>query len=319
MLLANPIYDTIFKYLLEDLELARQLIAKIIGEEVVEINTQARETATKMSQYELLILRLDFKAVIITKEGKKKKVLIELQKAHQLGDIMRFRKYLGNNYLKEDTFGTKFKEPDGLPIITIYFLGFPLKNIPTPVLKVNRVYIDLVNNKQLYAREEFVEKLTHDSYIIQIPRLEKKVRTELERVLTVFNQSYITTDRKILQIQEEDLGEEENELLDRLVGRLRNAISEDQLLLELELEEYYTRILDDAHRKAMIGEEKAEMAEEKAEKAQEKAEKAQEKAEKAQEKAEEAEEKARLAEEKLKAMEEKYKALLEKEQQGEEE
>lgn len=299
MLLANPIYDTIFKYLLEDLELAKQLISKIIGEEIVEINTQAREAATKLSKYELTILRLDFKAVILTQEGLRKKVLIELQKAQQLGDIMRFRKYLGNNYLKEDTFGTEFKEPDGLPIITIYFLGFPLKNIPTPVLKVNRVYIDLVTNKQLYTKEEFVEKLTHDSYIIQIPRLEKEVRTELERVLTVFNQAYITTDRKILQLQEEDLGKGENELLEKLVGRLRKAVSDDQLLLELELEEEYTRILDDAHRKALIAEEKLLLAEEKAEKEVKLAE-------------EKAEERVKAVQNKMQLIEEKYQALLAK-------
>lgn len=297
MLLANPIYDTIFKYLLEDLELAKQLISKIIGEEIVEINTQAREAATKLSKYELTILRLDFKAVILTQEGLHKKVLIELQKAQQLGDIMRFRKYLGNNYLKEDTFETEFKEPDGLPIITIYFLGFPLKNIPTPVLKVNRVYIDLVTNKQLYTKEEFVEKLTHDSYIIQIPRLEKEVRTELERVLTVFNQAYITTDRKILQLQEEDLGKGENELLEKLVGRLRKAVSDDQLLLELELEEEYTRILDDAYRKALIAEEKLLLAEEKAEKEVKLAE-------------EKAEERVKAVQNKMQLIEEKYQALL---------
>lgn len=300
MLLANPIYDTVFKYLLEDLELARGLLAEIIGEEIVEITTQANETANKLGKYELHVLRLDFKVVVVTKEGIRKKILIELQKAQQLGDIMRFRKYLGNNYLKKDSFPANFQAPDGLPIITIYFLGFRLKKVLTPVLKVNRVYMDMITNKPLQAKEEFVEKLTHDSYIIQIPRLQSEVRNDLERVLTIFNQSYRTSDSKVLQLQEEDLGN--NELLEKLVWRLRSAVSDEKLMDEWELEEYYTRILDDAHRKVLINEEKIELANEQIKEANQKAEQFEEKAQQFEEQAQQLEEKARLAEEKYAAL-----------------
>ena len=58
---------------------------------------------------------------IKTKEGKRKKVLIELQKGKNSADIMRFRKYLGDNYRKEDTSETDKKKKEALPIITIYF------------------------------------------------------------------------------------------------------------------------------------------------------------------------------------------------------
>ncbi len=83
------------------------------------------------------LLRLDFKAVISianplhnaqnqsSKEPAflRKKILIELQKAKELFDIMRFRKYLGDNYGKADTFTDKYGEnqTEALPIISIYF------------------------------------------------------------------------------------------------------------------------------------------------------------------------------------------------------
>jgi hypothetical protein len=234
MLLANPIYDVVFKYLMEDREIARRLLSKIIGEEIIDIDFQPQEYAGRSDKFEIIILRLDFKATIKTKEGKRKKVLIELQKGKNSADIMRFRKYLGDNYRKEDSSGKKKKE--ALPIITIYFLGFRLANVVTSIMKVNREYIDLITDKKIDAKEEFVEKLTHDSYVIQIPRLKKKVRNEIERVLKVFNQSYVTDgDKKTLEFSEKDL--EDDELLKLIASRLRKAATEEDLLRKIEIEE----------------------------------------------------------------------------------
>ena len=185
MILANPIYDVVFKYLMEDTEIARRLLSKITGEEIIEIAVQPQEYVGRSDKFEVIILRLDFKATIKTKEGKRKKVLIELQKGKNSADIMRFRKYLGDNYRKEDVSETNKKNKAALPIITVYFLGFRLSNVTTSIMKVNREYIDLITDKKIETTEEFVEKLTHDSYIIQIPRLKKKVRNEIESVLKV--------------------------------------------------------------------------------------------------------------------------------------
>ena len=41
MIIANPIYDVVFKYLLEDVEIARELLSTILGEpEVVHIDQE---------------------------------------------------------------------------------------------------------------------------------------------------------------------------------------------------------------------------------------------------------------------------------------
>jgi len=236
MLLANPIYDVVFKYLMEDTEIARRLLSKITGEEIIEISVQPQEYAGRSDKFEIIILRLDFKATIKTKEGKRKKVLIELQKGKNSADIMRFRKYLGDNYRKEDVSEKNKKKKEALPIITIYFLGFRLANVITSIMKVNREYIDLITDKKIDTKEEFVEKLTHDSYVIQIPRLKKKVRNEIERVLKVFNQSYMTDgDRKTLEFSEKDF--EDDDLLQLIAKRLRKAATEEELLRKIEIEE----------------------------------------------------------------------------------
>ena len=200
------------------------------------ISVEPQEYAGRSDKFEVIILRLDFKATIKTKDGKRKKVLIELQKGKNSADIMRFRKYLGDNYRKEDTSQTDKKKKTTLPIITIYFLGFRLVNIVTSIMKVNREYIDLITDKNIEAKEEFVEKLTHDSYIIQIPRLKKKVRNEIERVLKVFNQSYVTDgDKKTLEFSEKDF--ENDDLLQLIASRLRKTATEETLLRKIEIEE----------------------------------------------------------------------------------
>jgi len=236
MILANPIYDVVFKYLMEDTEIARRLLSKITGEEIIDIAVQPQEYVGRSDKFEVIILRLDFKATIKTQEGKRKKVLIELQKGKNSADIMRFRKYLGDNYRKEDTSETDKKNKTALPIITVYFLGFRLPSVTTSIMKVNREYIDLITDEKIETTEEFVEKLTHDSYIIQIPRLKKKVRNEIESVLKVFNQSYNTNDdKKTLEFQEKDF--EGDELLQLIAGRLRKAATEEELLRKIEIEE----------------------------------------------------------------------------------
>lgn len=80
MLIANPIYDVVFKYLLEDVEIARELLSAILGETVQNLEVKPQETATETASG-IHILRFDFKATIKTQEGKQRQVLIELQKA----------------------------------------------------------------------------------------------------------------------------------------------------------------------------------------------------------------------------------------------
>ena len=50
MIIANPIYDVVFKYLLEDKEIARGLLSTIIGEEIEELTVQPQEMAIRKIQ-----------------------------------------------------------------------------------------------------------------------------------------------------------------------------------------------------------------------------------------------------------------------------
>ncbi|MFM2269570.1 MAG: hypothetical protein RL757_3011 [Bacteroidota bacterium] len=242
MIIANPIYDVVFKYLLEDIEIARELLSMIMGEEIISIEIKPQETATETTGSNVNILRFDFKAVIKTNTGEIRKVLIELQKAKQVLDVMRFRRYLADNYRKEDEVladnGALEKRP--LPIVTIYFLGFPLDNIQRGVVKINRDYRDVITQELIEVKEDFIELLTHDSYLIQVRLLAGKSRTKLERVLQVFSPEYQTKDKHQMDFR----GDVNEPLVKKMVDRLGRAIASDEIREKMDVEDEIDRMFE---------------------------------------------------------------------------
>jgi len=237
MLIANPIYDSVFKYLLEDTDLAREFLSTILGEEIVSIEVKPQETTTESADYGVNIFRLDFKAVIKTVAGEHRKVLIELQKAKRLLDIMRFRRYLADNYQEEDSLGLN----DGtvrsmpLPIVTIYVLGFKLATGYPAVFKMEQRVTDVLTGKVISPRprEPFVELLNHESYMVQIPLLTETARTRLEGALMVFNQEHRTDNPHVLNFT----GDLSDPLVKKMVDRLARAISDPQVRREMDAED----------------------------------------------------------------------------------
>ncbi len=201
MQIANPIYDVVFKYLLEDNESAKLLIGTIIGEDILRLDFRPQERSHKIDaggERFLTVYRMDFAARIRNAAGEERQVLIELQKAKFPTDIMRFRRYLGSQYSDPDN--TRLVTLDqvqdrqvrqGLPLLTIYFLGHRLEHSRAPVIRVRRDIVDLTTGEPLAEKEPFIEGLTHDSYIIQIPELHRERRTEVERMLQIFDQGLI--------------------------------------------------------------------------------------------------------------------------------
>ena len=182
MEIANPIYDVVFKYLMEDHDIARLIISTIIKQKVKSLELKPQESTVELTIGSLTVYRLDFAAKIETPDGLKT-VLIEIQKAKLATDVMRFRTYLGEQYQsKENTYKKKVirkyagqpvevEETKAIPILSIYFLGYPLEHFHVPVIRVQRDIYNDATNEKLEGREEFIECLTHDSYIIQVPYL----------------------------------------------------------------------------------------------------------------------------------------------------
>ena len=309
MQIANPIYDVVFKYLLEDKKVAKLLLSAILEKEVVDIEFLPQEYSTNIEEKSITIYRLDFKAKIKI-DNEYKLVLIELQKAKFFTDIMRFRKYLGKQYANENN----YIEVDGikkaLPIITIYFIGYTLdkklKNVP--IIYVKRNYIDKSTNKIINTESEFIESLTHDSIIIQIEAIKKKKqKTLLEKILSIFDNNKVHT----ISINEKDYPKKYRPIIRRLIKATADEVIlqtmdiEDEILEELEIRERRYFALKEEKEKALLRQQ--EILKEKLE-ALQKLKKAEE------EKRLEAERRKKAEEEKKKAEEEKRK--VEKEKKG---
>ena len=228
MQIANPIYDVVFKYLMNDSKIAKLLLSSIIGEEIIALDLTPQENVVDLEQRSLTVFRIDFSATIKTGEGQKK-VLLEIQKAKYATDIMRFRKYLGYHYQNKDNC-YEVKEAEAaykkaLPILSVYFLGYKLDHIRIPIIKVKRTYCDAITGEIIKEKEEFIESLTHDSFVIQIPYLKGRVQSDLEKLLTIFDQSQATSDTHILNINEKVYPEKYRPI----IRRLQQAIAEPKV------------------------------------------------------------------------------------------
>ena len=209
--IANPLYDAVFKRLMENNRVSGYFIETLIGEKVVDITMRPNESTTfkwakkfdklHLSQEDkerlknLTVIRLDFVATIKTDSGEYKKVLIEIQKARNTTDVWRFREYLAEHYKRRDSIkerGRTQNEP--LPVISIYLLGFNLQETDEVVISVKRCFFSGITKKELKLKIPFADYLTHDSHIVQLGRITGKMQTRVEKVLSVFEQRYFIDD-----------------------------------------------------------------------------------------------------------------------------
>jgi molybdopterin converting factor small subunit len=237
--IANPIYDVVFKYLMEDTEIAKLILSTIIDEEIESLDFLPQENILTIENRSLTVYRLDFSAKIRLADQSFKQVLIEIQKAKYSTDIMRFRRYLGEQYKK--TTGIYYDQEEGkkrvkkraIPILTIYFLGHKLENFNIPVIKVKRSYINGISDEVLNGKESFIESLTHDSYVIVIPELSSEKQSELEQMLTIFDQTLIISDEHILLIKESEYPER----FKPIIRRLHMASASHEIRQKMEAED----------------------------------------------------------------------------------
>ena len=247
MYIANPIYDVVFKYMLEDNKVAKLFLSAVIGEEITDLEFSAQERTVeikpvKIEKMPLTVCRFDFSAKIKTEAGFKT-VIIELQKAKYPTDLMRFRQYLGVHYQNPDnTYDAKQKK--ARQIYCIYFLDYGMDLPPRPVLKVDYKVWDAYTGDEFPASSEFVSGLNHRSWIVQIRQLKRHRRNDLEKLLSIFDQSNLTDIRYILNVDEEAFPEE----YQQIIRRLRKAMEDPKKRREMELEDDIIKVLQDKER-----------------------------------------------------------------------
>jgi hypothetical protein len=247
---------------MSDNKIAKLLISDLLGVKINTLELRPQEFSADTENRTLTVYRVDFKAEIELNNGKKMVVLIEIQKAKFTTDLIRFRKYLGEQYASKQNAVEKDDTTIPLPIITIYFLGYGLDNNKNiPIIRVKRHYLDNYNGDKLEGEELFIERLTHDSIIVQIPALKTQRRNDLEKALSVF---------EVGKIQEVSINEDDYlERYKLVIRQLLKAIGDEQVRKTMDVED---EILEDlekkerliAHKEQIIKEKDEKLAEEQA-------------------------------------------------------
>ena len=73
MEVANPIYDVVFKYLLEDVRVARIILSALLKQEVLSVEPRAHEYTGKR-RHDLSMYRVDFAARVRQDDGTEKPI-----------------------------------------------------------------------------------------------------------------------------------------------------------------------------------------------------------------------------------------------------
>ena len=187
---ANPIYDCVFKFLMEDERIAKTVLSALLKKEVLSVEMRRHEHPN-VTRDKISMFRIDFAAQVKEDDGTVRLILIELQKTWVDTETLRFRRYLAAQYNTEENM-VKEGELKGyaVPMISVYLLGHRVGDIDKAVVYVTHNAFDY-DGKVVEGgmQDPFINSLIHDSIIVQIPLLHGKINNRLDRVLSVFDQS----------------------------------------------------------------------------------------------------------------------------------
>ena len=271
MKIANPIYDIVFKYLMEDERIARTILSALLKVDVVAVEVRPHEYSDD-TRDTLSVFRIDFGATIRDDSGKEKLILIELQKTWLETETLRFRQYLGVHYSNPKNM---LNDGNALPMVAVYLLGHKVGNVEEPVLYVNHQSLDYDGNVVTVGLPDpFVDSLTHNSIIVQIPRLHGRINNRLDMVLSIFDQTRKDEeDGRLLSI--DDRAYKGDADMEHILHRLTMAAADTDMRHRMNVEDEYfsaiekrdTEILVREHK---IAEQKTQLAEQKSQLAEQK-------------------------------------------------
>ena len=260
MTIANPIYDAVFKYLMEDKRIARTILSALLKENIIEVDMRPHEYSN--GQRELLsVFRIDFGATILKPDGSEELILVELQKNWLPTETLRFRQYVGSQYQDPRNIVEDSADRHALPMVTVYLLGHALGDIEEPVLYVRHQSFDY--NDRIVTKgmpNPFVESLVHDSVIVQIPRLHGQINNRLDEVLSVFDQTRADKKNQHTLNFDDSVYDSSDSDMQRILYRLTAAAADIDMRQDMMVEDEYYSIIKEQESKLYYGERKmAEM------------------------------------------------------------
>jgi len=262
IVIPNPIYDVVFKYLMEDTESATIVISTLINQKIKNLRLEPLTHAEKnqfdepieitdpKTNEDIRLFHLDFTATIEFPDGKEELIMIELQKASIPEDIFRFKRYISRNFQKKIVLERQHPSSGGfeeynkpIRLVPIFILNYKIENeINDLLIHINRTKNGVFTNKTI-GENPFLDNLTYDLWIVQLPNLQNikeedyandEYKQKLYSLLKIFDQKSKVkgNEHRLRLIRKFFPG-----FLDRVIKRLQAASSnnnklEDQMFAE---------------------------------------------------------------------------------------
>ena len=240
---ANPLYDAVFKYLMEDDRIAKTILTALLKKKVVDVKIRRNEYANLTRRESISMFRIDFAATVLDEDNKPHLMLIELQKTWLPTETLRFRRYLALQYNNEENMLKEDHEKYAIPMVAIYLLGHCVGKIEEPVIYVNHHAYNYDGKKvEEGIPDPFVESLQHDSIIVQIPLLHGRVNNRLEKVLCLFDQTNVADNKKVIKVDDKQF-EGDNDM-EYIVRRLQSAAADPDMRYQMNAEDEFFKELE---------------------------------------------------------------------------
>ena len=253
--IANPIYDSVFKFLMEDMRVARTILSALLKKNIVNVDVRPHEYSN-VQRETISMFRIDFGATVREDDGREHLVVIEVQKTWLETETLRFRQYLGVQYEKKENILPDSKEGYAMPMVAVYILGHRVGNIEEPVLYVRPGAYNY--NEQPVTRglpDPFVDSLTHKSIIVQIPLLHGQINNRLDKVLSVFDQTRKDS-RSEHFLQIDDTLYEGDDEMQGVIRRLLMAASSAETRRDMNVEDEYYGLIEKRDTEIMMNAQK---------------------------------------------------------------
>ena len=241
--IANPIYDTVFKYLMEDERIARTILSALLKENIVKVEMRPHEYTNGQKEI-LSIFRIDFGATVLKSDGEEQLILIELQKTWLPTELLRFRQYLGVHYQNPKNMVSDSPDRHALPMVAVYLLGHTVGEIEEPVVYVRHHAFNYEDEPVTRGiPDKFIDSLNHDSIIVQIPRLHGKVNNRLDKVLSIFDQTRVSHDSQHYLTLDEKTFDSADSDMQPIFHRLMMAAANIEMRQDMNVEDEYYSII----------------------------------------------------------------------------
>ena len=240
---ANPLYDAVFKYLMEDDRIAKTILTALLKKKVIDVKIRRNEYANLTRRESISMFRIDFAATVLDEDNQPHLMLIELQKTWLPTETLRFRRYLALQYNNEENMLKEEHEKYAIPMVAIYLLGHRVGKIEEPVIYVNHHAYNYDGKKvEAGIPDPFVESLQHDSIIVQIPLLHGRVNNRLEKVLCLFDQTNVADNKKVIKVDDKQF-EGDNDM-EYIVRRLQSAAADPDMRYQMNAEDEFFKELE---------------------------------------------------------------------------